>query len=274
METILPVLNVLLPVLYGGLVGVYLVLFFRDPPWVRRFAPRLLDATVALHLLFTLALGLRLGRHPMGTVFEVFSFVALAVAASYLWVERRHRNPYTGAFPLALAFLLQVCASLALLEPGKPSERLADPLFAWHAGATALALGELTVGAVYGVLFLAMYGALKAGRLGLFSRRVPSLDALARMALQAEEIGFAALTVGVGLGMLWAHRSTDAPVLDAKVMVTLAVWAVYGVALAGRLLARWGGWRVVAVSLAGYGVLLASILTVGRLFPTFHRFAG
>lgn len=274
MEAVLPVLNVLLPVLYGGLVVAYAVLFLRDAPWARRLAPRLLDATVALHLLFTLGLGLRLGRHPMGTVFEVFSFVALAVAASYLWVERRRRNPYTGAFPLSFAFLLQVCASLALLDGGPLPERLDDPLFAWHTGAMALALTALTVGAVYGVLFLALYRALKAGRLGRFSRRVPSLDTLAQMALHAEELGFVALTAGLGLGMLWTHRASGAAVLDAKVLGTLVVWAVYGVALAGRALARWGGWRVVTVSLAGYGVLLASILTVGRLFPTFHRFAG
>ncbi len=57
-------------------------------------------------------------------------------------------------------------------------------------------------------------------------------------------------------------------------LATACFGAVYGACLLGRFAAGWGGARVVILQLCGYGLLLASMLTVGRVFGTFHRFAG
>ncbi len=275
MELPLSVLNLVLPVLYGALVFAYGYLLLRDSEPVRRLAPRVLGATVVLHFLYLLGEGLLLGRHPMADKFELFQFVALGIAAAYWWVEWRRDNPYTGVFPLTLAFLLQVCASLGRPRVVTVPPLLQDPLFAWHTGAAAFALSAFSVGAVYGGLFLIVYRLLKRGRFGRFTMRVPPLDVLANMSVHAGEVGLAALTLAVALGAAWARRYPEASLLDPKVLVTLAAWVVYAVALGGHLLARWGGWRVVSLTLAGYGMLLASLLTMGRVFSSFHhRFGG
>jgi ABC-type uncharacterized transport system permease subunit len=271
----LRILNALLPCLYGGLAAAYALLLLRDGERLRRGAPRVLAVTVALHFAFLLGSGLLLDRHPMANKFELFTFVALALAASYLWVERRRGNPYTGAFPLALCAGLQACASLGW-NPAATElpERLRDPLFGWHTGAAAVALAAFSLGAVYGVVFLGMYRLLKENRVGPLALRLPSLDSLAAMSLHAGEAGFAALTLAVVLGAAWLRRTPEISATDPKVLATLAAWAVYGLALAGRHLGRWGGIRLVSLGLAGYATLLASLLTVGRLFPSFHRFGG
>ncbi len=274
MDSILSVVNVLLPVLYAGLAGVYAVLLFRDLPAARLLAPRLLAATIVVHAGFLLGEVLGTGRHPLANMFELFTFVALAMAVSYAWVEWRRRNPCTGVFPLSLAFLLQLCASVGRVEHPEVPEILRSPLFAWHTGAAAVALAALSVGAVYGVLYLLVYGRLKRGALDGFARRMPSLDTLSLMSLHAVEVGFLALTLAVGLGDVWVSRSPDATMADPKVWATFAVWAVYAACLGGRFLARWGGARIVALNLSGYVLLLGSILTVGRVFGTFHRFTG
>ncbi len=61
---------------------------------------------------------------------------------------------------------------------------------------------------------------------------------------------------------------------DPKVWATFVVWAVYGACLLGRFAGNWGGARVVGLNLAGYSLLLFSMLMVGRVFDTFHRFSG
>jgi ABC-type uncharacterized transport system permease subunit len=210
----------------------------------------------------------------MANKFELFTFVTLGMAGSYAWVEWRRKNPYTGAFPLGLALLLQVCASLGRTAEVEVKEILRDPLFAWHSGAAAVAVAALSVGAVYGILFLAMYRLLKVDAFGDFTLRMPSLDALAAMSLHAVEVGFLALTLAVGLGDVWVMRAPGATMADPKVWATFVVWAIYAGCLAGRFLLRWGPWRIVALNLLGYGSLLGSMMLIGRVVGTFHRFPG
>jgi ABC-type uncharacterized transport system permease subunit len=274
MGNALATVSALLPLLYAGLAGTYAVLLARDAPWARRLGPRLLVATIVLHMLYVVGGGLFAGRHPVANKFELFTVVALAMAVSYAWVEWRRKNLYTGAFPLSLAFLLQVCASLGRVEDPAVPEVLRSPLFAWHSVAAAVAVAALSVGAVYGVLFLSMYRLLKRDSFGAFTERMPPLDALSAMSLHAVEVGFAALTLAVGLGDVWISKTPGVTMADPKVWATFVVWAVYGTCLAGRYLANWGGWRVVALNLAGYALLMGSMLTIGRAFGSWHRFTG
>ncbi len=274
MDTILTVLNAILPALYGAAAVLYGLLLARDLPLARRAGTRLLVATVVLHVGYVVLGGVWAGRHPIADKFEMFSFAALSMAVSYLWVEWRRKNAYTGVFPLSLAFLLQACASLGRGERRELPEILRNPLFAWHSASAAVAVAALSVGAVYGGLFLVMYRLLKRGDLGPFTERMPSLDALSAMSLHAVEVGFVALTLAVGSGDLWVHGSPGLSMADPQVWTTFAVWGVYGAALLGRYAAHWGGWRIVALNLAGYAVLFGSLLTVGRVFETFHRFTG
>ncbi len=274
MNSWLAIASAVLPVLYGGLVVIYALLLARDLPWARRAGPRLLIATIVLHTGYIVLEGAVEGRHPLANKFELFTFVALAMAASYAWVEWRRQNPYTGFFPLFLAFLLQVCSSLGRVEVHEVPKILRSPLFAWHAGAAAVAVAALSVGAVYGLLYMATYRLLKRGLVGEFALRMPSLDTLSAMSLHAVEVGFLALTLAVGLGDVWVSRSADASMADPKVWATFVVWAVYGACLLGRFAWHWGGARVVGLNLAGYALLLGSMLMVGRVFDTFHRFTG
>ena len=274
MDRILVVLNAVLPLLYAGLVAIYALLLARDLPWTRRLGPRLLLATIVLHVVYVVLGGAVAGRHPVANKFELFTFVAAAMTGSYAWVEWRRKNAYTGVFPLSLAFLLQVCSSLGRVDRYEVPEILRSPLFAWHSGAAAVAVAALSVGAVYGFLFLLMYRLLKRGLVGDFALRMPSLDALSAMSLHAVEVGFLALTLAVGLGDVWVARTPEATMADPKVWATFVVWAVYGACLAGRFLANWGGARIVGLNLAGYALLMFSMLMVGRVFDTFHRFSG
>ena len=175
---------------------------------------------------------------------------------------------------IPLAFALQSWAWIERVPAPAVHEILRDPLFAWHSGAAAVAVAALSVGAVYGTLFLVTYRLLKVGLVGEFAMRMPSLDVLADMSVHAVQVGFAALTVAVGLGDVWVSKTPGMSLADPHVWATFAVWMLYGAALAGRHFANWGGQRIVALNLTGYGLLLGSMLLIGQLFDTFHRFPG
>jgi ABC-type uncharacterized transport system permease subunit len=274
MEPFLSVVNVVLPALYGGLVVVYALLLARDLPWSRKAGPLLLATTLCIHFGYIIVAGAVAGRHPVANKFELFTLVAAAMAGSYAWVEWRRRTPYTGFFPLFVAFLLQMCSSIGRVPHPEIPKILESPLFAWHTGAAAVAVAALSVGAVYGLLFMAMYRLLKRGLVGEFAERMPSLDVLSAMSLHAVEVGFLALTLAVGLGDVWVMRAPGATMADPKVWGTFLIWGIYAAALLGRFAGNWGGARVVGLNLAGYSLLLFSILAVGRVFESFHRFTG
>ncbi|MHC4925267.1 MAG: cytochrome c biogenesis protein CcsA, partial [Planctomycetota bacterium] len=192
--------------------------------------------------------------------------------AAYLWIERQRKNPYTGVFPLSLAVLLQICSTIGRTKDAVPPDLLKDPVFAWHTGSAAVAMASFSLGAMYGLLFLGVYRLLKRGKSTPFILRMPSLDVLAGMTVLATRLGFVALTLAVALGFEWALRTPGAELFDPKIVATLVVWLVYGTALVGHRLMRWGGWRVVSMTLGAYGVMLFSLMVMGRLVSSFHRF--
>jgi ABC-type uncharacterized transport system permease subunit len=255
-------------------VAIYALLLARDLPWTRRAGPALLAATLCIHVGYVFLEATVAGRHPVANKFELFTLVAATISFSYAWVEWRRKNPYTGFFPLFLAFLLQMCSSIGRVPQYDIPEILKSPLFAWHSGAAAVAVASLSVGAVYGILFFVMYRLLKRGLVGEFTERMPSLDVLSAMSLHAVEVGFLALTLAVGLGDVWVMRSPGASMADPKVWGTFIIWGIYAACLFGRFVARWGGARLVALNLTGYSLLVFSMWAVGRIFESFHRFPG
>jgi HemX protein len=274
MDGILATINAALPLLYAGLVAIYALLLARDFPWTRKWGPGLLAATLVIHGTYVILEGAVAGRNPIANKFELFTLVALAMAVSYAWVEWRRKNPYTGFFPLFLCLLLQICSSLGRPAEAEVKPLLQGPLFAWHTASAAVSLAALSVGAVYGVLFMSMYALLKRGMVGEFALRMPSLDTLSAMSLHAVEVGFVALTLAVGLGDVWVMRTPGVTMADPKIWSTFVVWAVYAACLLGRFAGRWGGARIVGLNLTGYVLLLGSIVVVPRAFGTFHSFTG
>jgi HemX protein len=129
------------------------------------------------------------------------------------------------------------------------------------------------VAAGYGFLFLQLYRDLKAGRFSTFFGKLPPLATLEKMMLGALVVGFVALTGAVTVGGFWANRLfPDQWLRDPKILVTLGVWFLYGVALVLRRLRQWQGRQTAIVSLTGLGVILFSLVAVNFFFTDFHEF--
>jgi HemX protein len=272
MERLLDVAPVVLLLAYAVVVATYGLLFFGGRAGARRLATPLLAATLGLHLVYLVGLTWRYGQFPIAAVWQVLTAVAFAVACIYAFLEWLGRERSTGFWLLSQVLLFQLLAvALSAAEPAR-RETFSNPLFGIHISFALLGYAAFAVAASYGFLFLRLYHELKRRSFSVFYGKLPPLQVLERMMGGALVVGFAALSLALADGVLWAlHLSRPGWWRDPMILLTLGVWALYGLALVLRRLHRWQGRQTALASLTGLGVIVVSLLVAGVFFTGFHR---
>jgi HemX protein len=278
MEPVLAVLNGLLPVGYLLALLGYLVVFTRRQsplgPWVTGFT----RALVVVHGVYLLLAGIEYEHVPLASTWESFTFIAFAVALVYLVLEWQMRDRSTGVFLLAGVLLLQILSTAFISHTREVPDILRSPMFGIHVSTAVLGYVALAVSAVYGIIYLIQYRQLKQRHVGLLFERLPNLETLSRMNVRALGIGWLGLTVAIVAGTVWAYTLTrvgQLPMsvwLDPKLLLTVALWVVYGVCLAGVYVLRWPKRVLATVSVGAFLLMVVSSMLVALLFPSFHDF--
>jgi ABC-type uncharacterized transport system permease subunit len=262
--------------LYAAAFAAYLLLLLlRDGRAVRLMARPLLVLALAAHGAYEGLRAMVYGHHPMASLFEILSIVALALALVYLVIEIWRGNKATGVFVLPFVVALQGAALLGMEPTWDIPEILRDPLFGVHTGFAALGYAAFFLAAIYAVMLLLFDRAMRRRRFGLLFERLTSLDVLARMNRGAVLVGLPIFAAGAALGLVWADREGIPDfILDPKVLLTMLVVAVFGLVLAGAYGFRWSAGRVAKLSLAGFALMLLATAAVQAMLPTWHRFGG
>lgn len=273
MESFLSAAKVLLPLAYLVLVLLYGAVFLARHRTAERLVQPLLLGTLALHVAYLVALGLRWHQFPAATVPQALSVVALAVALVYALEEHLSQERATGVWLMSLVLLFQLLSS-TLVRPDVPSIRpFASPLFATHLALALVGYAACVVASGYAFLFLRLYRELKLARFRLFYGRLPPLEVLDRLMSWSLAVGFLALTGAAAVGMTYSYQTQGAFELgDPNVLFTLATWALYGLALLMRRLGRWQGRQTAIACLAGLAVIILSLIVVNFALPRFHGF--
>jgi ABC-type transport system involved in cytochrome c biogenesis permease subunit len=270
--------DILIPLLYVVTWANYTLLFFRDTPAARRTATPLLLGTATLHWAAVVLTAMTHRRCPLGNLPEVLSVLALSVVVVYLVLERRQRNKYSGMFLLALVIPIMIVSSAVTPALQKPSLLLKSPLFGLHTTMAILGYAAFLVCTVYGVMYLLLHHALKARTFGLVFHRLPSLDGLANMAVTGALIGFLALSATIIIGVIWGSHALDRSLLpnglwgDPKIMLTLLVWAAYGLGLGARFILRWANRSTMWLFLTAFVVAVLAVVALNTILTTFHNF--
>jgi HemX protein len=273
---LIDLLTAALPLLYGLTAVNYTVYFLRRDPFAERTCTPFLACAALTHLVFVVLLSAHFARVPVATLPEAINLIALSMVVTYLYVERIEGHRSTGVFILPLVVILQLTAS-ALLPHSNPgtlpqSHLFESSLFGLHAIAAILGYTAFAVGAVYGLMYLLLYRALKAKNFGLMFERLPSLDVLSKMVFGATFLGWIFLTVTIGLGVGMSLGQLPEFYLDPKFLSTIAVWAVYGGGVLSWYALNWRGARSVYFSLAGFIFAVVAMMGSAFFWRSFHAF--
>jgi len=116
------------------------------------------------------------------------------------------------------------------------------------------------------LLYLLQERRLKARRAPGLLRRLPSLETLDRLNYACLVWGLVLLTLGIVSGIVWAHSAWGRFwSSDPKLVFSLVTWAIYVVLLQGRMTAGWRGRWAATLTIAGFAVIVLSLVGVNVL---------
>jgi ABC-type uncharacterized transport system permease subunit len=265
MDTLLSILNWLLPLIYLALAIDYGATFIlRNRTHVRN--PGVFLAIV-FHVAFLVLWGVRFGGLPLVSNYEILSVVAVSSAAVYWAIELVTRDRRAGVFVFLLIFLLQYASSMsfaAMFDQASAASYMQRGWGRLHVLPAALAYTALAFGAVYATLYLVGQRNLKHHNFGLLFDRLPPLDLLGRMSFQSLLVGFAFMTItiitGVVLSSGYDTTSIDLKLM-AKILIGSAAWIICAVDVFGKYVLKWSISRVSAIALAGFLIIVVLFVT-------------
>jgi ABC-type uncharacterized transport system permease subunit len=127
----------------------------------------------------------------------------------------------------------------------------AGVLLAVHAGLMLAGFAAFTVAAGMAGLYVYEERRLKRRDAGVLRLRLPPLEALERLSARTVAVGFALLTAGMATGLARLERSD----VDAAMVVTAGIWALYACVLVLRLESRLHGRRAAHLLLIGFALV-------------------
>ncbi len=278
MDTTLAILNGFLPLGYLAALLAYLGVF-TEKKTLERVATPLTWGVVLIHTAYLMLEAVAFEHVPVANTWESLSFIAFAVALLYLVLEWRQGEKSTGVFVLAVALLLQTLSSAFITHTQEVPEILRSSMFGVHVTAALLGYVGLAISAIYGAMYLLQYRQLKQQHVGMLFQRLPNLETLSRLNISALGLGWIGLTLAIIAGMAWATTLQMSGQLDGtyltdpKFLLTVALWALYGLCLGGRYVLRWANRTLATVSIVGFALMLASSVMVTLVFSSFHDFA-
>jgi cytochrome c-type biogenesis protein CcsB len=258
--------------LYAASAALYAAAWRSTRLLIARAATALMTAALLLNVGLILMRWHEAGRAPFKSLFESLVFLALCIAAVYLFFERIYR---TRVFGVPAMLLSLGCLAYALgrwdAEIVKLPPALQSPWFVPHVMVYFVGYAAVAIAAVLAaVQLLAPRVAFVRRLLGMKAGTVltgESLD-LEKMTYELIRFGFVLLTVGLLVGSVWAKSAWgDYWVWDPKENWSLVTWLVYGAYLHLRRVRGWRGEKGAWLVIAGFAVVMFTYLGMNML-PT------
>ena len=239
---------------------------------------RLASASAALGLLVHSAIivdvCLQLHRVALTNLFESLLFLAWALVAIYLLMERRYRITALGAYATLAALCVIVVASA--LPRGIDPTLLPALRSHWsviHITSCLLGYASLTLAFGAAIVYAIQERMLKTKRITVLQERLPSLDVADHLAYKMVSLGFPMLTLGIVTGALWAQSAWNSYwSWDPKETWSLITWLVYAAYLHVRIVSRWRGKWANRLLIAGFVCMIVTYFGVNLLGHGLHNY--
>jgi cytochrome c-type biogenesis protein CcsB len=224
---------------------------------------RLLWVALAAHGASIVLRSFTTGHIAVTSFDEALSFLALLLVGIFLVVQLRRPLVALGAVVSPLAFGLTL-ASAAVDRGPRPLPALLDsPWLPVHIVLSFLGDAVFALAFSASLLYLVQERRLKAHRGRGVLRFLPSLETLDRLNYACLVWGLVLLTLGITTGIIWAHTAWGRFwSSDPKLVFSLVTWGIYVVLLQGRMTAGWRGRRAATLTIAGFAVIVLSLVGV------------
>jgi len=213
---------------------------------------------LAIHLVALVARGMAAdpNRVPWGNMYEFTISGTFVVALLYVGLYQKFKLGWMAPLVLAVVVSALMVAVIWLHEEVAPlSEALNSYWLVIHVVSAIIATGAFTLGGIVSAMYLvkSRRGDDATGPLA----RVPSLDALDRLAYRIHAFGFPVWTFAVLItGPIWAHEAWSSYWnWDPKEVWAFITWVVYAGYLHARATAGWKGRNAALLALLGLATL-------------------
>jgi cytochrome c-type biogenesis protein CcsB len=259
------------------LVGAFSYLYFIVTQKERgaRLGRMFLLVGVVLHVIGFALRYAAAGYTPITNLFESLSFFALAIAATFLFVEIRYNLRTLGAFVAPLAFAFSIFAAFLPGEVAGLAPALNSYWLPIHV--LLLFIGDAVFAVAFGagIMYLLQEKQVKRKHMGAIFKRLPSLDVLDDINYRCLTIGFPLLTMGIITGSIWAEYAWGSYwSWDPKETWSLVTWLLYAALLHGRLTVGWRGRKAAILAIVGFCAVLFTFLGVNLLLPGLHSYSS
>ena len=217
--------------------------------------------------------GLAAQRWPLGNMYEFASAICLAAVVAWLVVLRRSpASRPVGLFVLLPVVILLFLGGTVLYAPAAPvMPALQSYWLVVHVTTVSIASGLLMVPGVASLLFLLR----RSGKLAGFADRLPSADALDRLAYRITIIAFPLYTFAIMAGAIWAEAAWGRFWgWDPKETVAFVAWVIYAAYLHARATAGWRSWPAAWVNVAGFASVIFNLFFINMVVSGLHSYAG
>ncbi len=260
-QSLVPALRVMVPLLYGVVAAGYVAEFYQNRDKHFRWTSFFFLAGIALHLLLLTALFFTQNRLPLDTPFKGILFIAFMVSLLFFGMDHFLGEIRYGAFLFPVIFFITAFSS-ALLNRGIPLPRQMHSLyFVMHASLLFLSYSCFLLSFVISCMYLLQHRQIKSHHLGGLFRRLPSLTDMDNAVMRVDALGLGLFILGIAMGFLWMEMVAAIPAsMSFKIGLSSLVLIAFLTEHLLRIGKGWSGQRACVISVIGFAFVLITLL--------------
>jgi cytochrome c-type biogenesis protein CcsB len=227
-----------------------------------------------LHFVSIVLRGVAAQRWPLGNMYEFISAITFAAVVTWLVVLKRGNGLRpVGVFVLFPVVVLQFLGGTVLYTQAAPvMPALQSYWLVVHVTTISIASGLFFVPGIASILFLLR----SSDRLpAALATKVPSAEALDRLAYRVTIVAFPLYTFAVIAGAIWAEAAWGRFWgWDPKETVAFVAWVIYAAYLHARATAGWRSGGAAWVNVLGLTAVVFNLFFINLVVAGLHSYAG
>lgn len=209
---------------------------------------------MTFHLVALVLEVLAVGSFPTNNFFEAISLLGFVLATVVVVCHRVYRFEGLALLLMPVVALMTLTGSASGVYPAWKLGSLRDAWLITHVACVMLGYAGLLVTAAVSMFYLWRERQLKQKRLPTQEDSIPPLLTLDSIIGQALGLGFAFLTAGLVLGIVWASQESGIRwISEQKILIAIATWFVALTLLYLRLASGWRGRKAAYLALVAVG---------------------